>query len=287
MNVTGNARSVRAGNTMNTTKVRVGMIVISVPDDINHEMAIVAIDEKLYVLCEKPRVVTLLQTREMYERAKAAGVKHITFFTYRWVSIMRYLHRLTTDAYLGDPVSAEFHFIAGFGHSAGYRWRFDARRCLGFLGNFGSHIIDLARWYFGDIGSVSAHLAVTRSYVGLEFCPNNRMISSSLISETKAERIHSIVGISRTVIIIDSNTGGRPRMRYSCISINRSIQGSHRGRAIVRIVFVAAALDGSPNPAPAQECAWVVAFTEVAYLTVSEKRIVSVSADGIVNPDRS
>ena len=33
-------------------------------------------------------------------------------------------------------------------------WRFDRRRANGVLGDLGSHMIDLARWYGGDIVSV-------------------------------------------------------------------------------------------------------------------------------------
>ncbi|MBX0330814.1 hypothetical protein K2Z83_24455 [Oscillochloris sp. ZM17-4] len=40
-----------------------------------------------------------------------------------------------------------------------YRWRYDATRANGVLGDLGSHMIDLARWCLGDPCGVSAHLA--------------------------------------------------------------------------------------------------------------------------------
>ena len=39
-----------------------------------------------------------------------------------------------------------------------YGWRFDRNRSNGILGDFGSHMIDLAQWLVGDIGKVNGHL---------------------------------------------------------------------------------------------------------------------------------
>ena len=95
----------------------------------------------------------------MYEKATAAGVKHMAYFTYRWIAPYRYMHELIDQDYLGRCFDCNLRYLGGHGRAAQYGWRFDGQRSHGILGDLGSHMIDLARWFAGDIARVSAHLA--------------------------------------------------------------------------------------------------------------------------------
>jgi predicted dehydrogenase len=133
-------------------------IVIASPDDLHHEMAIAAIDAGLHVLCEKPLAGNAAHARELWERAEAAQVKHMVLFTWRWQPHWRYLKELVESGFVGRCYHAEFEFLSSFALDSGYKWRFDGDRANGITGDLGSHMIDFARWYLGEVGEVMADL---------------------------------------------------------------------------------------------------------------------------------
>ena len=133
-------------------------VVIATPDDQHYPMTMAALDAGLHVLCEKPLALTQEQAQAMYEKAEAAGVKHMTFFTYRWVPQYQYARELMEQGYVGRPFHCSVRIVADWARGRDYSWRFDRQRATGTLGDLGSHAIDLARWFCGDIVRVSAHL---------------------------------------------------------------------------------------------------------------------------------
>jgi predicted dehydrogenase len=143
-------------------------LIVSTPDDLHHPMTMAALDAGLHVLCEKPLALNVAQAREMYEKAESAGVKHMVCFTYRWTPAYRYLKQLVDEGYVGLCYHCRFSYLSGHGRQAQYRWKFDRRRGLGALGDLGSHMIDLAQWYVGDIVRVSACLNAFVKRPGLE-----------------------------------------------------------------------------------------------------------------------
>jgi predicted dehydrogenase len=65
---------------------------------------------------------------------------------------------LIEEGYLGRFYHGHFRFIGGYGRSPHYQWKWDAARGLGILGDLGSHMIDSARWYAGEITAVKAQV---------------------------------------------------------------------------------------------------------------------------------
>lgn len=133
--------------------------VIAVPDDMHYPITMAALDAHLHVLCEKPLALTADHAHQMYEKAEAAGVVHLVLFTWRWLPILRKVKALVDEGYVGRCYHCQFHYLGDYGLSGQYAWRFDRRRGNGILGDLGSHMIDLTRWFVGDIASVSARLA--------------------------------------------------------------------------------------------------------------------------------
>ena len=134
-------------------------LVVASPDDLHYPITMEALDARLHVLCEKPLASTAAQARAMYQKAESMGVRHLTLFTYRWLPGQRYLRQLIDEGYIGRCFDCQIHWFTDYGRSGQYGWRFDGARANGVLGDLGSHLIDLARWYVGDIAKVSAHLA--------------------------------------------------------------------------------------------------------------------------------
>lgn len=133
-------------------------LIVAAPDDLHYPITMTALDAGSHVLCEKPLALTINQAKAMYEKAEAMQVKHMVFFTWRWLPHARYLHQLIHEGYLGRSYYIDFRYLAGYGRDGRYLWRFDRERANGILGDAGSHMIDLARWYGGEITQVSARL---------------------------------------------------------------------------------------------------------------------------------
>jgi predicted dehydrogenase len=154
----------------------VDAVVIAAPDDLHLPMTLAAVEAGLHVICEKPLALNADDARRMAERADAAGVKHMTFFTLRWFQHTRFVRELVDAGVVGQSNFCRISYVHGNGRDANYRWRLDGARANGILGDLGSHLIDLARWLNGDIVRVAAHLAtyVPRSHPdGTPVTPTN------------------------------------------------------------------------------------------------------------------
>ena len=133
-------------------------VVVATPDDLHYEMTMKALDVGLHVLCEKPLALNAGHAKEMFEKAEAQQLKHMTLFTWRWQPHFLFLKELLDDGYIGRYFHTSFSFLGGFGRGKDYRWRADGRRSNGILSDLGAHMIDFARWYIGDIDKVCAQL---------------------------------------------------------------------------------------------------------------------------------
>ncbi len=141
-------------------------VVVATPDDTHHPITVQALRAGLHVMCEKPMASTARQALEMYRKAEAAQVRHMVFFTYRWMPFFRYARDLIEQGAIGRCYHCEFHYLGGYARGENYMWRYDQDRANGVLGDLGSHTIDLARWLVGDIHRVSARLGVAVNRLG-------------------------------------------------------------------------------------------------------------------------
>jgi predicted dehydrogenase len=86
-------------------------LVVLTPDDLHYPVTMDALDAGLHVLCEKSLATSAAQAREMYERAERAGVRHMVFFTYRWLPHQRYVRQLVEDGYVGRPYHCALRYV--------------------------------------------------------------------------------------------------------------------------------------------------------------------------------
>ena len=137
------------------------VVDVSTPN-VNHaEISLAAIARQINVICEKPLGMSRHEAREMVSAADKAGVKTAVNFTYRQVPAARFIRQMIQSGELGDI----YHIIATYnqGHlvdpEAPRVWRLHkAMTGTGVLGDLGSHLIDLARHWFGDFQRVQGHL---------------------------------------------------------------------------------------------------------------------------------
>ena len=133
-------------------------VIVATPDDLHHDITMTAVDAGLHVLCEKPLARSSEDAHHMLDAAEAAGLVHMVMFTWRWLGVFSYLKQLLANGYIGRCRDARFIMQADYAMDPDYGWRFDPARGSGILGDSGSHMIDLARWYLGEVVQVSAQL---------------------------------------------------------------------------------------------------------------------------------
>ena len=140
----------------------VDAVIIATPNVSHAQITLDAIAAGKHVLCEKPIAMTYAQSLEMFRAAEAAGVRHMTAFTYRFVPAMRYMAHLVKTGAIGRP----WHFRAQRFQDWGQRavgWRQVASLAgTGEMGDMLSHRIDYGHLLIGQISRV---VAQTRRFI--------------------------------------------------------------------------------------------------------------------------
>jgi predicted dehydrogenase len=132
-------------------------VIIATPNHWHPPLALEAIAHGKHVLCEKPLALSTADARAMATAADAAGVRHMTAFTYRFVPAMRYLRDLIRRGDLGVPYHFRSCRLQDWGtRPLGWRQVKQLAGC-GELGDMLSHRIDFAHHLVGPLRRVAAH----------------------------------------------------------------------------------------------------------------------------------
>jgi predicted dehydrogenase len=78
-------------------------VIIATPNFTHRPIGVAAARGGKHILCEKPLGLNAGEARALYDEARAAGVVHMTAFTYRFAPAMRYLRHLLKTGVLGVP----------------------------------------------------------------------------------------------------------------------------------------------------------------------------------------
>ena len=133
-------------------------VIIATPNFTHAPIALAAIAAGKHVLCEKPLGLDHAETLAMAAAADAAGVRHMTAFTYRFVPAMRYLRHLVARGDLGTPWHYRSCRLQDWG-TRNLGWR-QVRRLAGTgdIGDMLSHRIDFAHHLIGPMRRLVANL---------------------------------------------------------------------------------------------------------------------------------
>lgn len=131
-------------------------VIIATPNHLHRDIALAAIAAGKHVLCEKPLALTRSDADEMAHAAAAAGVVHMTAFTYRYTPAIQYLRHLVAEGTLGDIRTIRAAYLMALSkHLLG--WRSTRREAgSGVLADIGSHLVHLVQFVAGDIAAVTA-----------------------------------------------------------------------------------------------------------------------------------
>ena len=139
---------------------RIGLFDNAGPNNLHAEPTIAAAQAGKHVICEKPLGRDAAESFDTWQRVKAAGVKHMCAFNYRFVPAVRLAREIIEAGDLGDIHHFRGAYLQEWGTTSADVWRFDKSLAgSGALGDIGAHVIDLARYLVGEIATVSARLA--------------------------------------------------------------------------------------------------------------------------------
>lgn len=116
-----------------------------------------AAEHQLPVICQKPMAPSFEEAARMVETCRKTGTPFFIHENWRWQTPLRQVKRVLTDDRIGMPFRARISFCSGFPV-------FDNQPFLKELNQFiltdiGSHILDAARFLFGDAVSLYCRTA--------------------------------------------------------------------------------------------------------------------------------
>ncbi|HEY3673268.1 MAG TPA: Gfo/Idh/MocA family oxidoreductase [Acidimicrobiia bacterium] len=138
----------------------VDVVAVHAPPFMHLQCVSAALDAGKAVLCDKPFGTSTADAEAMEAAARDADAVALLNFEFRHHPGRIALRALIQDGAIGTVEHVQWTvFGAGFRVPLRpYGWLFDRERGGGWIGAWGSHVIDFLRWTFGDITDASARL---------------------------------------------------------------------------------------------------------------------------------
>lgn len=111
-----------------------------------------AADLKVPVICQKPMAPSLADAERMVATCKAAGVPFYVHENWRWQFPIRQLRRILDEGTIGTPFRARLDMVSGFPVFINQPFFKTLEQFI--LTDMGSHVLDVARYLFGEARSV-------------------------------------------------------------------------------------------------------------------------------------
>jgi predicted dehydrogenase len=140
----------------------VDAIVSVTPNHVHADIVRACLQARKPFMAEKPFTRVFEEAVPLLELYKQQPVPAMIGFSYRYTPAFRYARELVREGKLGAVRSFSIQYLQGWGapqYSTPYVWRFNKDITgTGTLGDLGSHMIDLARFLFGEFQELSAQL---------------------------------------------------------------------------------------------------------------------------------
>ena len=138
-------------------------VAVATPPHTHAPLVLKAISRGCHVLCEKPFAMDAAEARTMLEAAERARVVHVLGNEFRWAPERAMVKRLIAEGAIGEPrfitLTQFFQYVASPDTELP-AWWLDKRAGGGWLGAWGSHVVDWVRTWLGEFASLSASLPV-------------------------------------------------------------------------------------------------------------------------------
>ncbi|MDQ5854389.1 MAG: Gfo/Idh/MocA family oxidoreductase [Chloroflexota bacterium] len=103
---------------------------------------------RIPVICQKPMAPSLPVAEQMVAACREAGVPFFVHENWRWQTPLRQLKQVLAEGRIGTPFRARIDMISGFPVFANQPFLKDLEQFI--LTDMGSHILDVARFLFGE-----------------------------------------------------------------------------------------------------------------------------------------
>lgn len=128
----------------------VDLVSVHSPPFLHLEHVTAAIDHGHAVLCDKPFGRNADEAAQMRDRARDAGVLHFLNFEFRFNESWARLKSLVDGGTIGTPRHLHWTFFGSGLRGRTFGWINDRDLGGGWIGAYGSHLIDFTRWLFGS-----------------------------------------------------------------------------------------------------------------------------------------
>jgi D-apiose dehydrogenase len=108
--------------------------------------------EKVPVVCQKPMAPSLDVAEKMVAVCRDAGIPFYVNENFRWQTPMRELSRVLRSGVIGEPFRARIDMVSGFPVFANQPFLRDLKEFV--LTDVGSHVLDVARFLFGEANTL-------------------------------------------------------------------------------------------------------------------------------------
>jgi predicted dehydrogenase len=120
----------------------------------HRDLTLIAAAMGCHVVCQKPMAPSLEHCREMVEGCKEAGVRLLIHENWRWQYPIRQAKRIVDSGRLGQLYRARISFATGMDILTNQPALAEAEEYI--LSDMGSHLFDVARFFFGEASSIYA-----------------------------------------------------------------------------------------------------------------------------------
>ncbi|HZY45980.1 MAG TPA: Gfo/Idh/MocA family oxidoreductase [Anaerolineae bacterium] len=107
---------------------------------------------KIPVICQKPMAPDYETAQKMVQVCRDANVPYMIHENFRWQTPMRALKQAVDSGQIGTPFRARIDFITGFPVFANQPFLKTLEHLI--ITDLGSHMLDIARWLFGEANSL-------------------------------------------------------------------------------------------------------------------------------------
>ena len=135
-------------------KERLDFVDIITDVDTHERFVSLAARRRLPVICQKPMAPDLATAERMVQECRAAGIPFLVHENWRWQHPLRQVKRALDEGRVGKPFRARITFANSFPVFDNQPFLKDLERFI--LTDIGSHILDVARFLFGEARSLYA-----------------------------------------------------------------------------------------------------------------------------------
>lgn len=126
------------------------LVSVHSPPFLHVDHVLGAIESGRAVLCDKPFGRTAEEAATMRDAARDAGVPHFLNFEFRFNESWTRLKELADSGAIGTPRHLHWTFFGSGLRGRKLGWINDRELGGGWIGAYGSHLIDFTRWLFAD-----------------------------------------------------------------------------------------------------------------------------------------